>query len=758
MDSRELPISEDRFRTLFHTIRDGFCIVRMIYDDAGHAIDYLIVDGNPAYGEHTGLKDSIGKTVREAEPNIEPFWIETYGRIAKTGVPEQFENYVQAWDRWFEVYAYRLGDPANHEVAIFFKEITARKLAERALADANQRIEAGLMAGEVATYSWDIRNDRLRGDKNFARLFGVLKNEHASAPIGDFMKVIHPDDWAHVEEALDATLERDEPYEVEYRIVGAGSSDQWVLVRGEVVDRDADGAPLFWSGVLVDITERKRIEQSLRDSEANFRALADNIPQLAWMTDATGWIFWYNRRWHDYTGTSLEEVRGWDWQKVHHPEHLQRVVEKFRRHIRTGETWEDTFPLRSASGEYRWFLSRAFAIHDANGEVVRWFGTNTDITEQRLAEEALREADRRKDVFLATLGHELRNPLAPITNAIQVIRQLGGSNNPQFDELFGIVERQSAQLMRLVDDLLDVSRISRGRLALKRARVLLQDVLDSAIEGAQPLIQVQEHKLSVSMPQEPCYVDGDASRLSQVFLNVLNNAAKYTSPGGHISMTVECAADHATMTIRDDGPGIGAELLPKIFELFVQGHEAGARVHGGLGIGLPLARELVEMHGGSIEARSDEPGPGSEFVIRLPLATPPAPSGKTTDLSRPTIHARRWRIVVVDDNVDAADTLALSLELLGHTVITRYDAAGALAAIEAERPDLAILDIGLPDFDGYELARRIRHAHGEALTLVALTGWGQAGDRQRAREAGFDLHRTKPIDSRDLMAAVAALG
>jgi PAS domain S-box-containing protein len=438
------------------------------------------------------------------------------------------------------------------------------------------------------------------------------------------------------------------------------------------------------------------------------------------------------------------------------PEDRAHVEQSFRAAIERGSTWNFEARIRRhGDGAVRWIEAHGHPYPEgSSGERVQYLlGIVADITERKELERALREADRHKDVFLATLAHELRNPLAPIINALQLIQQIGGPDH-EFAALHAIMERQSTQLVRLLDDLVDISRISTGQLRLKFDPITLQTVLSAALEAAQPLIDAQKHGISVAMPQAPIHLNGDAARLTQVFQNVLNNAAKYTPSGGHIRLEIRLAAGRALISIYDTGAGISAELLPKIFDMFVQGHEAGARAHGGLGIGLPLARQLLDMHRGSIEARSNGPGHGSEFLISLPTAPPPRTSDDAAIEVAPEPRARR--ILIVDDNVDAADTLAQSLEHLGHAVAVRYDGASALSAVPGFAPDLVILDIGLPDLDGYDVAQQLRTQHVD-LTLVALTGWGQPSDRERARVAGFDLHRTKPVDPRNLMSAVDAL-
>ncbi len=509
--------------------------------------------------------------------------------------------------------------------------------------------------------------------------------------------------------------------------------------------RDGDGRVVGAVLVFRDITDRKRAEAALRRTEEQFRTMADNIPQLAWMTRPDGHIFWYNQRWYDYTGTTFAELEGWGWQRVHDPAELPRVMDKFTTHIARGLPWEDTFPLRRRDGAMRWHLSRAMPITDARGQVQGWFGTNTDVTEQRDAERALQEADRRKDEFLATLAHELRNPLAPLRNGLQVLK-MAGHNGQAAEQARAMMERQLTQMVRLVDDLLDMSRVSRGKIELRPARVELAAVVRQAVETSRPLIEAAGHDLTVTLPPAPVFVDADATRLAQVFANLLNNAAKYTEAGGRIRLEADADEAGVAVTVADNGVGIPAEALPRVFDMFSQVDRSLEKAQGGLGIGLSLVKALAEMHGGHVEAKSNGRGSGSEFVVRLPVAGPPAAAPRPPDA---TIAAKppARRILVADDNLDSAATLAMLLRLLGNDTRTAHDGMEAVAVAEAFRPDAALLDIGMPRLNGYDVARRLRaQPWGEDILLIAQTGWGQEDDKRKSREAGFDHHLVKPID------------
>ena len=376
--------------------------------------------------------------------------------------------------------------------------------------------------------------------------------------------------------------------------------------------------------------------------------------------------------------------------------------------------------------------------------------------ELQQSEARLREADRRKDEFLATLAHELRNPLAPVRNAIHFLKLRGpGTTDVQWAS--DIIDRQVGLMARLIDELMDVSRISRGRIELRRERVLLDDVLDDAVETIQPQIDGAGHKLSVLHPAVQLPVDGDPARLAQVFMNLLSNAAKYTDPGGQLEVRLVRDGAHAVVSVRDDGIGIAPQRLESVFEMFSQEEPALARSRGGLGIGLSITRKLVELHGGTVTAASDGPGKGSVFTVRLPLAEVAAEPQPQPSQGATPQPAGSLRILVADDNTDAAETMTILLESLGHAVRQVHDGEQAIAAAAEFDPELVLLDIGMPRVNGYDACRGIRAQEGGAArTLVAVTGWGQPQDLERAREAGFDRHLVKPVDIEQLLQLIAS--
>jgi PAS domain S-box-containing protein len=400
-------------------------------------------------------------------------------------------------------------------------------------------------------------------------------------------------------------------------------------------------------------------------------------------------------------------------------------------------------------------LAHANPIRDDSGAVLGAVNVLVDITDRKRAEEALQDANRTKDEFLATLAHELRNPLAPICNAVYVLHLIG-SQVPEVQWALGVLDRQSRQMARLIDDLMDVARITDGRLELHRERVEVAEVVRAAVETSRPVIEAHGHDLTLSLPGQPIHLNGDLMRLAQVVANVLNNAAKYTDRGGRIVLTVERRGSDAVIAVKDNGIGIPAELLPRIFSMFTQADRSGERSRGGLGIGLALVQRLVEMHGGSITARSDGPGRGSEFTIRLPALVEPPGADRPIHVGTPAEPPVGLRVLVVDDNWDAAASLGVVLRRAGHNTRTAHDGLQALTAAEQFRPDVVLLDIGLPKLNGYEVAQRIREQPwGSRTALIATTGWGQTADRTKSQESGFDHHLVKPIDPGTLLRLVA---
>ncbi len=490
--------------------------------------------------------------------------------------------------------------------------------------------------------------------------------------------------------------------------------------------------------------ERADAEAELRESEARFRMMADQTPVVMWVHDVQGGLEFANRAYCEFFGVSLSEVYGPNWMPLVHPED-GAYVEAFTAALRDGTEFRADTRVRRADGEWRWVRSHGMPRYDAHGRVIGQIGVTRDITDQLLAATAERTAAREKDEFIAVLAHELRNPLAPIRTAMSLLR-VHGSQEPRNIRYREVVERQVTQMARLLDDLLDVSRLSQGKLSLQRCPTALHDVITASVEMASPAVDDRRHTLTVEDIDPSIVVNADAVRLTQVFGNLLNNAAKYTDAGGRIAVSAVRHEDRVTVGVRDTGVGIEPDFALRVFDLFAQAGDANARSQGGLGIGLSLAKRLVEMHGGTIAVESAGRGQGSEFFVTLPVAGNAAPS--STPSERPWPEPLRRTVLVADDNVDNADMMAALLESLGCDVRVVYDGAAALADAESFRPDIIFLDLGMPGTSGQAVCEHIRQQPwGATPRIIAVTGWGQEEDRRRTREAGFDVHLVKPVDT-----------
>ena len=522
--------------------------------------------------------------------------------------------------------------------------------------------------------------------------------------------------------------------------------------------RDSAGMLVGFGKVTRDLTERKAAEERRRVEDQRFALLVGSVVDYAlFILDPTGKVATWNTGAERIKGYTASEILGSHFSRFYPEDDVRagKCEHELAVAERDGRFEDEGWRLRKDGSRF-WANVVISSIRDDLGNLIGFSKVTRDLTERRRAEEdatarnAAEQANRAKDEFLAMLGHEMRNPLAPIVSAIQLLKLRGDSKSTREYE---VIERQVKQMIRLVDDLLDVSRISRGKIELKRAPIDLRGVLAIAAEIAAPLFERKRQDFEVKVPPYPLVVDGDEARLTQVFANLLNNAAKYTDDGGRITLTIRHDQAQVVVEVRDNGIGIDPALLPRVFELFVQGHQDADRTEGGLGIGLMLVRSLVVLHGGDVEARSAGLHAGSTFVVRLPALAQPLEVEPEPEPSLPTAAGTRpCQILVVDDNDDARLMLAEVLETFGHRVRSAPDGPSALALLEGFKPDVAILDLGLPGMDGYELATRIRDLpdHKE-LRLLALTGYSQPEDATHTEAAGFEVHLVKPIDIRRLL-------
>ena len=541
---------------------------------------------------------------------------------------------------------------------------------------------------------------------------------------------------------------------------GRASDDRWhvrkdgtrIWVSGVMVLlKDGAGTPLACAKVMRDFTEAKLAGEALRESEERLRVALEAAQMGTWL-----WRITSDEQILDDTlcrlmglspGEDVKTLEGF--LRAVHDDDRDRVRREFERCLLEGGEFNVEFRVARPDGGVYWLRDQGRLFRGPDGRPQFMTGACVDITARKRDEEALRDADRRKDEFIALLAHELRNPLAPIRIGLQVVRL---SPEPaERERAEAMMDRQLGHLVRLIDDLLDVSRLNRNKMELRRSRILLADALGGAIETARPAIDAAGHALVVDVPDDPVVLDADLTRLAQVFANLLTNSAKYTPPGGRIRLAVRPDGNRVAVTVHDTGIGIPADALPHVFDMFSQVDRSLEWPTGGLGIGLALVKGLVEMHGGTVTAASDGPGQGSEFTVRLPVVTEPRPDAPASqNAEAPSPEAGR-RVLVADDNRDAAVSLADMLRLIGHEVALAHDGAEAVERAEAFRPDVILMDLGMPRLNGLDATRRIRaQPWGRDVAIVALTGWGQEGDRARSREAGCDRHLVKPVSLVDL--------
>jgi PAS domain S-box-containing protein len=625
------------------------------------------------------------------------------------------------------------------------------------LAAANRRLDLATQVAGLGIFVWDRATNRIisETERNYT-MFGRTPSDPPLSMEEFVSRFVHAEDRPDFEERLRASLGTGQPLRAVCRIRRQNDGQwRWLEIAG-TFEPHPDGVPQRLIGVLRDITDMKQREDALRDSNETLRLAMRGGRMGTWVRHLVGDTVEWSPELEDLFGVPHgafggTEVAFFDFV---HPEDRPLIGARVRRAIAEHTDYAIEFRFRHTSGEWRWMEGRGEATYDQAGRPLRLYGIGIDITDRRRTEEQLRESDRRKDEFLATLAHELRNPLAPIRNAVQYMHR-PDATGPALKNAREIIDRQVRHMVRLVDDLLEVSRITSGRIELEREHVSLDIVVANAVESAQPAIQASEHALEVQLPSSPVYLDADLTRLSQVLLNLLNNAARYTPPKGRIALTATPRDGWVSISVRDNGIGIPPEQLPRIFELFVQLTRQGQHARGGLGIGLTLARQLTRLHGGELQARSEGPGHGSEFIVRLPIAPAPAP-GVVPPGEELRPEAQRERLLIVDDNVDAADALRMNLEQAGYTVRVAYSGTDAMAAFRELQPDVVVLDLGLPDLSGIDVAKAIRgRREGRDVVLIALTGWGRDEDRLRTAEAGFDEHLTKPVDALVLLQVIA---
>jgi PAS domain S-box-containing protein len=639
----------------------------------------------------------------------------------------------------------------------FMTDITERKQAERALRESQIDLNRAQAVAHIGSWRMDVHNNILKWSDENCRIFGV--SQGAPQTYESFLHIVHPDDREMVDKAWKEAL-NGKPYDISHRIIADGKI-KWVREQAEL-EFNENGALLGGFGTTEDITDIKNAQDALHHERAFLRQVIDVAPSIIFVKDKEGRYLLGNEALAKCYGTSRENLIGLtDGDFNPNADEVARIHQDDLDVISNCQSKKiPEEQITHADGSVHWYSVVKIPLIDS-GSCDRLLGVATDITDRKqneahLAEQAwqLQETDRRKDEFLAMLAHELRNPLAPIRNAVE-IQKLANSDPSRLAWCNEIIERQVEHLTRLVDDLLDVSRISRGLVELKKEPLEIRDFILPAVETCQPLIDTRRHTLSLALPPEPVCIEGDRIRLAQIVSNLINNAAKYTAEGGHIRLSVEASDREVGIHVSDNGSGIDPADLSHLFDLFYQADRNLDRAQGGLGIGLSLVHNLVAKHGGNVQAFSAGHGQGSEFVIRLPRLILSSSTPAIT--AAPASCSNKLRILVVDDNRDVAESLALLLESEGHQVLTAYDGIRALETARTERPDIILLDIGLPGMDGYAVAQALRQNHElERTLLIALTGYGQPDDRKKSSASGVDEHLVKPVDIEMLRKLIAS--
>ncbi len=631
------------------------------------------------------------------------------------------------------------------------QEARAAHEAQQALRVSEERLRLATDAAEIAFWDVNILDNSMVWQPRLRKMFGIASDEPLT--LNDFYAGLHPDDRDAVSAAFNAACDPDRRalYNVEYRTIGRDDgSIRWVAAKGRGLF-DANGRCVRANGTAIDITSRKSTEQAL---------------EVALEASRTGTFHWdiqNNSLWWDAALDRLfglrpgEVVRSLDqFIALVHPEDRAEVIRRCERCRDFGDDFAMEFRVIYPDGSLHWLYDRGRTFLDAAGRAKTMTGACVDITDLSNAREALQRSDRQKDDFLATLAHELRNPLAPLRTGLHVLRRAPAGQDTS--QVHAIMERQLDHMVRLVDELLDIARISQGKIVLRQETLPLHTVLEQALDVSRPLLESKAHVLVWEGVDPQLHVFGDATRLVQVVGNLLNNAAKYTPHGGRVSLRASGDEQMVRIEVEDTGVGIPPAMLERVFERFAQVQQHLEQAQGGLGIGLSVVRSLVEMHAGRVSAESKGPGAGSRFVVWLPRTH--ANTGLAPDAGHdPADAAAAWvqKVMVVDDNRDAAQTLAMVLEMEGHEVIVAHDGQAALELAAAHQPSVVFLDIGMPGMNGYDTATRMRKLPGgDRRKLIALTGWGTDADREKSTSAGFDLHLTKPVEIQAVHGALAS--
>ncbi|WP_170139502.1 PAS domain S-box protein [Larkinella arboricola] len=795
-DQDALRQSEEKYRTLFNSIDEAYVFCQILTDPAGQPLDYRFLEMNPAFERLTGLtiENVLDQTARQAVPGLEDSWIDTYGRVALQGETVRFERRVVALNRWYDVYAGPVGERGSGLFAVVFKDITERKrqqthqdlLADisEAIADQGDTQEIMSIVGQklravfpISSFSiWQIQSDV---DEAYRGLWWsqdqLLPPEKAN-----LLAFFSPDTIRRLrqgENIVIADTQTDaQAHAPAFHALGIGSylglpssrEASWksmlAFFSPVAYDWQPDQVALLTDVMnrLLPRLERVQAEEALRASQARLSAVFESLPIGVAEVDTNGRLVLANREMQRFAPTGIVPARDPERQDrwwAYHPDGRRLVPDEYpgTRALRGERVVPGLEMLYTPEeGPAIWTRVVAVPIREDEGGMTGIVVLITDISELKQAEEALKEAGRRKDEFLAMLAHELRNPLASIRLGIGLLSWTD-ETDPVHQQTVRLINGQVNHLVRLVDELLDVGRISRGKILLKPERVELGALVSEAIEAIRPQYAALHKQLHLTDSPFPLFIHADSARILQVVTNLLANGLRYTGPQGQVWVNLTAQNGEAMVRVADNGIGLAQDQLEAIFELFVQVDTSLARSQGGLGLGLTLVKRLVEKHGGRVEAFSPGLGQGSEFVICLPLLEE-APKDRSSQVTTASAKPASQRILVIDDNQGLVFLLAQTLRQRGYQVHTCHSGREGLQAAEELRPGVILCDIGMPELDGYETCRVIRQQPwGQEVVLIAITGYGEEEDKQRAKQAGFDAHLVKPIDLQALISLLEEL-
>jgi PAS domain S-box-containing protein len=765
--------SEERYRMLFESIDEGFCIIEMLFGENNVPVDYRFLEINPAFERHTGLIDAAGKTARQMLPNLEEHWFNIYGKVALTGEPVRIEQGSSVMNRWFDVFAFRFGEPSERKVAVRFKDVSDRKRTEASLKQSEERLSLALDGAEMATWDVDLlTGKRIWSSRHFTILgYSPIAMDEITAEMWKIR--VHPDDLAYLDREVGQARQTQSIFCVEHRIIRADNGEtRWLSSFGRFLYNET-GEAIRSVGVFFDVSNRKQIEEDLRQKNAILELINQSAPTPIFVKDRQGRIIYANPATLEVLDKPASEVLGYRDDEIYSsPEYGAIVSQNDQRIMASGQSEV----VEESPDGIRTFLGTKAPYRNEAGEVVGLIGIVNDITErvqierdrervllqEQDAREAAEKANRIKDEFLAVLSHELRTPLNPILGWAKLL-QTRKLSEAKTAEAIATIERNAKLQSQLIEDLLDVSRILRGKLSLNLTPVSLETVIQSATETVRLAAENKNIEIQTSFEAQGSKVSGDAGRLQQVIWNLLSNAVKFTPSEGKVTVTLTQIEHQAYITVSDSGKGIQPDFVPYVFEHFRQEDGAITRKFGGLGLGLAIARQLVELHGGTICAHSLGENLGATFTVTLPLlrqsSEPTFTDHKSTAAPPQVLPLKGLNILVVDDETDSRDFIAFVLEQAGATVIAVPSALIALEKLQAIQIDLLISDVGMPEMDGYMLIRQVRQlpeAQGGKVWAIALTAYAGESNQQEALQAGFQQHLSKPIEPDTLIQVITA--